>query len=56
MGQLSGLYAIRSLMKYNIPNLPSSFASFDFYDEKEQGYDGRISQRLLRGGGEWRGQ
>ena len=58
MGQLSGLYAIRSLMKYNIPDLSSSFASFDFYDEKEQGYDGRvaISQRLLRGGGKWRGQ
>ena len=36
MGQLSGLYTVRKLMKY-IPDLPSSFTSFDFYDETEQG-------------------
>ena len=36
MGQLSGLYTVRKLMKY-IPDLPSSFTSFDFYDKTEQG-------------------
>ena len=36
MGQLSGLYTVRKLMKY-IPDLPLSFTSFDFYDETEQG-------------------
>ena len=35
MGQLSGLYTVRKLMKY-IPDLPSSFTSFDFYDETER--------------------
>ena len=51
MGQLSGLYAVQSLMKY-IPDLPTSFTSFDFYNEKEQGY-GRvaISQRLFQSEG-----
>ena len=36
MGQLSGLYAVRKLMKY-IPDLPLSFTSFDTYDETERG-------------------